>query len=155
MTFTVPFEDPPAFAVRLQPAGKIRGRIDGLPLIDPREGGYNIFVVRTGGEKDQGTTGKAAAKGPAVVASIILGEQGTFAVDGLRPGTYRIDLERITLRQGGSPEMGPAPTSGQVRVRAVFKPGPGAPSGTVPSARPLGEVEVRAGETSEFRAQGK
>jgi len=144
LTFTVPSEKLPALKLLL--SGKVKGKIDGLePLEDMKKGFYSaaLFLVReakaegVSRAKDGGREGgEDKTAGRAFVNS-----QGSFKLARLRPGTYRVELQKYT--QPGF--MSIDPEDGGLQAH----PNEGDPPA---ERRPLGEVEIRGGETASFQA---
>jgi protocatechuate 3,4-dioxygenase beta subunit len=129
--FSVPFTEPLALGLRLRQGGKVLGRIEGLKPVESREVSHQVVLSRIAGEKDAETSAEKAGEQPDQVGGgTWIGVRGTFEVVSLQPGTYRVALQRFSDRQG----------------QRNLADGP---------PQVLGEVEVRPGETSEFRAAVK
>ena len=118
----MPFQEQPDLVIRLGRAGKVIGKIEGLPPFESGEIMCTTTLVRLeGGEPPPAKAGKRRAS-----ASHRVNPQGEFEIAGLRPGTYRFGL--VDFR-----------AEGRFQNPSSLK-------------RTLGEVEVKAGETAIFKA---
>jgi RNA polymerase sigma factor (sigma-70 family) len=144
LTFVIPSNKLPPLKLLL--SGKVKGKIDGLePLEDMTKGFYTaaLFLVREAKADGKSTVkdgvredGEDKAAGRAYVNA-----QGGFKLARLRPGTYRVELHKYTQVGTFSIDR----EDGDMQAHPM--------EGDPPAERrPLGEVEIRGGETATFQA---
>jgi len=122
----------------LEPSGRLEGTITDLGASgEPGVEVHHALVVELVGASDEEAR-QARANGK---WRFPIDGSGRFQAQGLRPGTYRIALRSRAYRRGPFEETGPG--WGNSRLE---------PAGSE-SAAPLGEAEVRAGETAAFHAR--
>jgi len=134
---TVPFDDEKVFELRLDPAGRLEGRVTHLP---PQGGEtstecYVVLLTPLGDDRPsegEGSSGRRAKSRRAV----ILDATGRYSFSGLMAATYRLELVK---QAGGS--------DGSLALKMTLAGQPPLEPGKL-----LGEAEVRPGETTTFDA---
>jgi protocatechuate 3,4-dioxygenase beta subunit len=120
----------------LRPAGRIAGRVRGLSFRVPGSDDWVVAFSPVAPESRDGAGRSRGEEGAPVSArpfEVRLDEDGILAQDSIRPARYRLEL--IHRRNG--------PDTGGEWITVP------------PEARPLGEVDVRAGELATFEGRAQ
>jgi protocatechuate 3,4-dioxygenase beta subunit len=128
---------PPELELELAPAGRLEVEVKGLPRGHPRKRSVRCSVALEMVEEGEAED----AKKPRFAQPIHRDSSGLFVAEHLAPGTYRVILKEQEMEAGEAVHLGPM----------------GGFQASVPRGEekktPLGEVEVRARETSRFTAR--
>ncbi len=134
----IPAADGAPIELKLKPAGRIEGRIRGLTNLHGIKRRLNhsldLHRVEPDEREPKGRSGRRYGM------PIHMDPQGNFRADSLAPGKYRLDLKKQEVEQGEVVHLGPS--GGYSSDKPV---GP-------EEIIPLGELEVRPGETTTFDA---
>jgi protocatechuate 3,4-dioxygenase beta subunit len=129
----LPMEEPRALEFPMRLAGRLEGRIRGLRAIDRSKGSYLLRLEREPpAESTRPEDSAAEPQPPAESTQAWIHEDGNYSAVSLKPGKYRVGLQSHTWRIDGD-NAPPQPTE----------------------PVPLGEIEVRAGETARFDSEAR
>ncbi len=131
----LPGGEPVRVEVRLAPAGRLEGRIAGLPTSFGRLEGlsYELFLEKTDAD---GKRRKVSSTGSLNVHLIL--PEGRYFADSLAPGTYRLEFKKQEVEPGEVRYFGLvgfSQAAGRLGPEEIFSPG---------------DVEIQAWRTTRF-----
>jgi len=132
---TLPLDAERDLELRLDPAGRLEGRVTNLPALSQGTEEWPVLLLTRLPKEDRPVDGASNVRQEKCRWALPLDSSGRYSAVSLRPGTYRLEL----MQTGGRE----ATFSLKMALAGQQPLEPG---------RPLGETEVSAGETAKLDA---